>query len=149
MQVIQATMAQVEDIAMLFNQYRMFYRQPSNLSQAKKFIQERLKLKDATILLAMGKGETVGYAQLFPSWSSVSMKRVWILNDLFVLPHYRNQGIATAIMNAAHDIALKTDASRIILATEVTNIIGQHLYESLGYRQSDEFYHYTLNIEHS
>ncbi|MEM9509937.1 MAG: hypothetical protein AAGA16_20005 [Cyanobacteria bacterium P01_E01_bin.35] len=50
-------------------------------------------------------------------------------------------------MNAAHDIAIKTDAARIILATEVTNKIGQNLYESLGYRQSDEFYHYILKIE--
>ncbi|MEM8717986.1 MAG: GNAT family N-acetyltransferase [Cyanobacteria bacterium P01_G01_bin.39] len=148
MQITQATMAQVEDIAMLFNQYRMFYRQPSNLPQAKKFIQERLNLQDAIIFLATLDDKSVGYTLLFASWSSVSMKRVWILNDLFVLPHYRNHEIATALMNAAYNLALKTNACQIILATEVSNTIGQNLYESLGYRQSDKFYHYTLNIEH-
>ncbi|MGF1589745.1 MAG: GNAT family N-acetyltransferase [Pleurocapsa sp.] len=67
-------------------------------------------------------------------------------NDLFVLPKERNQGVAKALMNAAKEYALSTNAVRIILATEVTNKIGQNLYESMGYRKFDEFYHYVLAI---
>ncbi len=130
----------------LFDQYRVFYRQNSDLEQAKEFITARLQQQDSIILLATEDSKPLGYIQLFPSWSSVSMHRVWILNDLFILPQARKQGIAKALMNAAKDYAIATNAIRIILATEVTNKIAQSLYESMGYRQFDEFYHYVLAI---
>lgn len=74
------------------------------------------------------------------------MKRVWILNDLFVLPQYRSQGVAKALLSAAKDHAISTKATRIILATETSNTIAQSLSESLGYSKFDEFYHYVLAI---
>ncbi|MEM9509938.1 MAG: GNAT family N-acetyltransferase [Cyanobacteria bacterium P01_E01_bin.35] len=97
MKITQATIVNLEDLAVLFNQYRVFYHQPSNLAKAKKFIQERLQQQDSIILLAAMDNHPAGYTQLFPSWSSVSIKRVWILNDLFVMPQQRNQGIAKAL----------------------------------------------------
>jgi GNAT superfamily N-acetyltransferase len=147
MEIYQATIKQLDHVAFLFNQYRIFYRQPADLESAQKFIRERLQQQDAVILLAMENEQPVGYTQLFPSWSSVSMRRVWILNDLFVLSEKRNQGIAKALMNKAKDHAMSTNAVRMILATEVTNKIGQNLYESMGYRQFDDFYHYVLPID--
>lgn len=143
-QISQATLKQLDDIAFLFDRYRVFYRQPSDLDSAKEFIRERLQQQDAVILLATQSDRPIGYTQLFPSWSSVSMKRVWILNDLYVLPQARNRAIAKALMNAAKDLAMETNAVRIILATEVTNTVGQNLYESIGYRKFEEFYHYVL-----
>jgi GNAT superfamily N-acetyltransferase len=144
MKIAQATIEQLNDVAFLFNQYRIFYHQPSDLDSAQKFIRERLQQQDAVIFLAMENDNPVGYTQLFPSWSSVSMQRVWILNDLFVLNDKRNQGIAKALMKKAEDHAKSTQAVRMILATEATNKIGQNLYESMGYRQLDDFYHYAL-----
>lgn len=146
MQIQQGTIEQLEDITFLFNQYRIFYRQPSDLDRARKFVQERLQRKDAVIFLAIKNTKPVGYTQLFPSWSSVSMQRVWILNDLFVLPAQRNQGIAKALMNQAKEYAISTEAVRLVLATEITNKIGQSLYESMGYRRFNDFYHYVLNV---
>lgn len=49
-------------------------------------------------------------------------------------------------MSKAQDYAISTDAVRIVLATEVTNTIGQNLYESMGYRKFDDFYHYVMKI---
>ena len=146
MQISQASIEQLDDVASLFDQYRVFYRQNSDLEQAKEFITARLQQQDSVILLATENSNPLGYTQLFPSWSSVSMQRVWILNDLFVLPQARKQGIAKALMDAAKDYAVATNAIRIILATEVTNKVAQNLYESIGYRQFDEFYHYVLAI---
>ena len=143
-EIIQATIERLDDISLLFDRYRVFYRQSSDLAEAKKFIQQRLLNEDAVILMAIEKDLAVGYTQLFPSWSSVSMQRVWILNDLYVLPEARNRGIARALMSAARDLAISTNAVRLLLATEATNTIGQKLYESMGYRQFDEFYHYVL-----
>lgn len=146
MQIYQATLEQLDDVALLFDQYRIFYRQTSDLNAARKFIEKRLQQQDAVIFLAKENEQPVGYTQLFPSWSSVSMQRLWILNDLFVIPTSRNRGIAKALMFKAQDYAIMTKAARMLLATEVTNIIGQNLYESMGYRQFDDFYHYVLKI---
>ena len=146
MQIYQATLEQLDDVALLFDQYRIFYRQTSDLNAARKFIEKRLQQQDAVIFLAKENEQPVGYTQLFPSWSSVSMQRVWILNDLFVIPTSRNRGIAKALMFKAQDYAIMTKAARMLLATEVTNIIGQNLYESMNYRQFDDFYHYVLKI---
>jgi ribosomal protein S18 acetylase RimI-like enzyme len=146
MQIFQATAAQIDDLAFLLNQYRIFYGQDSNFDAAKNFIQERFKQQDSIIFLATVADKPVGYTQLFLSWSTVSLKRVLILNDLFVLPEVRKQGIARALMNAAQDYAISTQAVRIILATEVTNTTAQSLYELMGYRKFDRFYHYILAI---
>lgn len=149
MRIYRATIDDLDNVAQLFNRYRVFYRQTSDLAGARKFIQERLQSQDAIIFLAVENEIPVGYTQLFPSWSSVSMQRVWILNDLYVEPKHRNQGIAKALMNQAKELAIATKAVRIILATEATNKIGQSLYESMGYRQFDEFYHYILKLDRS
>lgn len=146
MQIYRATTEHLDEVAFLFDRYRMFYGRPSDLDSAKEFIRERLQTRDAAILLAVEGDRSFGYSQLFPSWSSVSMQRVWILNDLYVLPQARNRGIAKALINAARDLAMTTEAVRIILATEVTNTVGQNLYESMGYRKFEEFYHYLLEI---
>lgn len=145
--IFQATTNHIEDVTSLFNCYRIFYRQESNYNAAKEFIKERFERQDSVILLATKDNKAVGYTQLFPSFSSVSMKRVWILNDLFVIPEARNQGIARALINAAKDYAIATKAVRIVLATEVTNTVAQKLYETMGYRKFEEFYHYILAID--
>lgn len=146
MQITQATIEQIEPVAYLFDSYRVFYRQQSDLERARKFIQERFERQDSVIFLATKNEQGIGFTQMFPSLSSVSMKRVWILNDLFVIPEARNQGVAKALMNAAKDYAISTQAVRIILATEITNTVAQSLYEAMGYRKLDEFYHYILPL---
>ena len=146
MQIDRATIGNLNDLAFLFDRYRVFYCQASNIDAATSFIQARLQQQDAIIFLATENKQPVGYTQLFPSWSSVSIQRVWILNDLFVLPEYRNRGIARALMNKAKEHAVYTNAVRIVLATEVTNKVGQKLYESMGYSLFDDFYHYVLKI---
>jgi GNAT superfamily N-acetyltransferase len=75
----------------------------------------------------------IGFIQLFPSLSSVSMKRVWILNDLFVQEAHRKQGAAKLLMSAVENFARETGAVRIILSTQVSNVAAQSLYKSLGY----------------
>lgn len=145
--ISEATIEQINDVALLFDSYRVFYGRESNYDAAKEFIRERFERQDSVILLATQENKPVGYTQLLPSFSSVSMKRVWILNDLFVISEARNQGIAKALIDAAKDYAIATKAARIILATEVTNTVAQRLYETMGYRKFDEFYHYILAID--
>jgi GNAT superfamily N-acetyltransferase len=145
-EIVLANSQHLEEVSRLFDQYRIFYQQTSNLEAATKFLQERLQKNDSTIFLADEGGYIVGFTQLYPSFSSVSMKRVWILNDLFVEEPYRNKGVAKLLMNAAEEFARETGAVRIILSTQISNIAAQALYESRGYTKDKEFYHYALRL---
>jgi ribosomal protein S18 acetylase RimI-like enzyme len=141
-----AQLEQLEELAELFDRYRMFYQQPSNTEAARYFLQERLEKSDSTIFVAITDGQIVGFTQLYPSFSSVSMKRIWILNDLFVRETDRNQGVAKLLMNAAADFARETAAIRIVLSTQISNNLAQAFYESYGYTKNEEFYQYQLTL---
>lgn len=145
--VRQAMLTDAELIVPLFDAYRQFYRQAANLPLALAFIRERLSLMESVIFLAQDAQEqALGFTQLYPSFSSVSARRIWVLNDLFVLPSVRGQGIARALLNAAKAHAIATGAKRLALSTAHNNP-AQKLYESLGYQRDNEFYHYSLLVD--
>ena len=146
MDIVLANASHLQDVAKLFDQYRVFYNQPSNLPDAEQFLAERFRNQDSSIFLALDDGVGVGFTQLYPSFSSVSMQRIWILNDLFVLASHRRQGIAKQLMQAAAAYARETGAIRLALATQKQNIAAQALYKSLGYQLDQDFNHLTLTI---
>ena len=146
MEVFQARLEHLEEVSKLFDQYRVFYRSSSDYEAAKKFLAERLQKKESTIFVASINECIVGFIQLYPSFSSVSMNRIWILNDLFVDENYRGNGVAKLLMKMAENFARETGAIRIILATQISNIAAQSLYESRGYAKDNEFNHYSLQL---
>ncbi|BAY15995.1 acetyltransferase [Anabaenopsis circularis NIES-21] len=147
MEVFLANINHLESVSVIFNQYRIFYNQASNIEAAKEFLEERFKNKDSVVFAANDNGELVGFTQLYPSFSSVSMKRVWILNDLYVKESYRRKGVANLLMSAAEEYAKESGAVRVILATQISNIAAQKLYEVRDYIKNEEFYHYTLRLQ--
>lgn len=146
MNIVLANTDHLADVAMLFDHYRVFYHQLSNVQAAEKFIADRFRHQDSVIFLAIDEDSGVGFTQLYPSFSSVSMGRVWIVNDLFVLPSHRQQGIATQLMQTAADYGRETGAIRLVLATEKINTAAQALYESLGYQLDQTFHHFALTL---
>lgn len=146
MQVTQASLDQLSALAAVFDQYRLFYEQLSDLVAAQEFLKARFHNQDSVIFVATDADQIAGFTQLYPSFSSVSMRRIWILNDLFVQPNYRRQGIARLLLNAAEHYARQTGAVRIALSTQISNTSAQALYESLGYTKDIVFYHYALPL---
>ena len=147
MDIIKATPVDAALIAPLFDAYRVFYGQASNLALAEEFIAERLANNESVILLAVdSSGKALGFIQLYPSFSSVSAARIWVLNDLFVSVNARRQGVATQLMQAAKELGIKTGAKGLVLETGVNNVNAQRLYESLGYIKESGSYHYLLNL---
>lgn len=147
MEVFLANINHLESVAVLFDRYRIFYNQTSNLEAAKEFLKERFQNNDSVVFAANDNGKLVGFTQLYPSFSSVSMKRVWILNDLYVEESYRRRGIAKLLMSFAEKYTKESGAVRVILATHISNITAQKLYEARDYIKDDEFYHYTLRLQ--
>jgi GNAT superfamily N-acetyltransferase len=136
----------LEAISRLFDEYRQFYRQAPNRELARAFILERLTNKDSVILLAQYEDAAAGFAQLYPSFSSIGAARTWILNDLYICQRSRRLGIATRLLKAATDHAKSTGATRLSLATAQTNAAARTLYELNGWRRNFEFIHYSFTV---
>ena len=147
MNVITATLDQLEIIAPLFDAYRSYYRQDSDLEAATAFLRERFLLRESVIYLAMSGETALGFTQLYPSFSSVGLKRLWILNDLFVIPESRGLRVGEALIGAAVTLARATGAIGVQLETEQTNSSAQKLYERLGFQREDlEYRTYFLKV---
>ena len=138
----KAKLDDVEAVAALFDGYRQFYEQPADLEGARRFIHARLQAADSVLLVAEPHRQLVGFTQLYPSFSSTSMKRVWILNDLFVAPEHRRGGIGQALMSAAEDFARESGSKGLVLATKKTNAPAKALYEAREWELDGVFDHY-------
>lgn len=141
----KATIQDLQQLAELFDQYRIFYHKDSDISAAKNFLTERIQTKDSEIFVAESEGRLVGFVQLYPLFSSTRMKRYWLLNDLYVNENYRGKGFSKELIEEAKELAKLTDAAGILLETGKTNDIGNKLYPSCGFEIYDEvnFYEWT------
>ena len=147
MHIHQATSVDIDDLTLLFDAYRQFYGQAPAPMAAAAFIAERLAKSESVIFLARGEtGEAIGFAQLYPAFSSVAMKRMWYLNDLFVAASARQQGVARALLKQVATFARGTDALTVKLATAVSNLPAKALYKSEGYQKVVAFDHYTQRV---
>lgn len=134
----QIQLAEAHLVIGLFNQYRMFYQQFSDLGMAKAFIEERLQHNESIIFVAMDKEQPVAFTQLYPKYSSARMTKNWILNDLYVAESYRKQGIGERLIRTAMDFARQQGSTFVQLETAVDNYIAQSLYEAIGFEKQEE-----------
>ncbi|HLP41013.1 MAG TPA: GNAT family N-acetyltransferase [Fibrobacteria bacterium] len=142
-----ATIKDIELIVPMFEAYRRFYEAEPNPEGALQFISDRISRSESRIFLAY-KQETggripAGFTQLYPSFSSVSMKRLWILNDLFVRPEFRRSGAGAALMEKAREFAKEDGAKGLSLATRPHNETAQALYVKMGYKLDTQFLHFN------
>ena len=145
--ITECGLEELDKIVPLFDAYRQFYGASGDLEEARGFLRKRLGRRDSVILLAQSlSGEMVGFTQLYPSFSSVRMVRLWILNDLFVTPGARGQGIGRSLMIEARRLAEAAEVSILALATQNHNSTAKALYEDLGYTLDAEFDHYELDL---
>lgn len=141
----QATILDLDTLAPLFDGYRQFYGQPGDLTRAREFLAERFRHHESMLLLALdASGTGLGFTQLYPLFSSVRMVRTWLLNDLFVTPGARRQGVAAALLDAAEDHARALSAASLSLSTALDNVAAQALYESRGWQRDRQFCEYSL-----
>jgi ribosomal protein S18 acetylase RimI-like enzyme len=144
---LRADTAQLDAVAQLFDAYRGFYEQPSNLVQSRAFIAERMAAGESAIFLAQDEhGEALGFVQLYPTFSSIDAHRTWLLSDLFTTPAARGRGVGRLLMNTARAFALETGAKGLVLETATDNYTAQGLYESLGYVRDTGYYTYMLDL---
>lgn len=143
--VRDATLADLDRIAPLFDAYRCFYGQASDLPRARHWLQQRLSAQEAFVLLAEVGGAPAGFVLLYPGWSSVSTGPTLLLNDLFVAPDARRQGIASRLLRAAAEFGNRRGALRLMLETADDNHAAQSLYRREGWTaESSRWFHLPL-----
>jgi GNAT superfamily N-acetyltransferase len=147
-QALRADASHIDKIASLFDAYRGFYGQPSNLPQSRHFIAERIARDESVIFYAEdANGEALGFVQMFPTFSSIDAHRTWLLGDLFTAPAARGKGVGRLLMNTARDFARLTGAKGMTLETATDNHSAQRLYEALGYVRDPGYYTYCLDLK--
>ena len=145
--ILQAGLEHLDQVTPLFDAYRRFYRKPTDEAGVHTFLRERLTNRDSLILFALDDAAVaLGFTQLYPSFSSVRMRPLWILNDLFVVPEARGRGVGRRLMEAARERAQAAGMVALALATEKNNTTAKALYESLGYELDTAFDHYELAL---
>jgi len=132
-------------VAILFDAYRVFYEQTSDLQAAFNFLEQRISKNESVVYVATIKGEAVGFIQLYPIFSSVSLKPAWLLNDLFVAENSRKQGVAESLLQQAKQFGIETNAAYMLLQTASDNYKAQSVYEKNGWvKANDFFYEYSF-----
>ena len=140
--VRQAVLADLAELAQLFDQYRQFQGQASDVTAARDFLRARFDHGESVIFMALEGENPVGFAQLYPSFSSVALARVFVLNDLFVHESGRRKGVASKLLEAIEAYTSALGAVRITLLVAKSNTSAQALYESTGWHQDEHFFMY-------
>jgi ribosomal protein S18 acetylase RimI-like enzyme len=144
--VRQAGPHDLDRLAELFDRYRQFYAQPADLALARTFLQTRMARDESILLVAPATGLVQAFVQLYPTFCSVAAAPLLVLYDLYVVPEARRGGLARALLGAARAVGQARGAVRLELATAITNLAAQSLYESMGWQRDRTFHHYALAL---
>ncbi len=153
-EIIVATLADASRIVDLFEAYRDFYQQKPDRAGALAFLEQRLREGSATIFLAVEHksgsstdlSAPAGFVLLYPTFSSLALKPLWILSDLFVVPEARRHGVGHLLLERSRALAEETQAEGLMLQTAQDNYRAQSVYESLGWQRETIFLTYNLFV---
>jgi len=146
--VIRAAQSEedIDAVAPLFDEYRVFYKAEPDRAGAREFLYERWRLGESVLFIAYDGEEPRGFVQLYPIFTSVELRRLWLLNDLFVRESARGSGVGRALMRRAEQHARESGAAGLTLSTAMDNENAQALYESERYVRDSVFYVYNRTL---
>ena len=144
MTIIQANFNHLELLIPLFDGYRKFYKQESNIEATKLFLAERLNNQDSVIFIAFLNETAVGFTQLYPLFSSVSMQPMYLLNDLFIKPNFRGKGIGEALIKESKLLCEAKQYKGLAIQTAFNNP-AQQLYQRLEFKKDSDLHFFWTN----
>ena len=139
--IIRAQSEHIPALAPLLDAYRVFYQQDPDIEAATQFLKERFHKNDSVLFVSLKKDRPTGFVQLYPSFSTVSLQPIYILNDLYVDKAYRKLGIGEALLRASQEFCQEMKYKGLALETAFDNP-AQTLYERLGWQKDVHCFHY-------
>lgn len=148
MQVLKATILHLDELVPMFDDYRVSYKMDSNIKGANQFMTERLQKQDSEIYIAVSENkEIAGFIQLYPTYSSLRMRRAWTLNDIYVKVAFRGEGVARLLVDRAKELAVYSRSAGLLVETQKTNVVANQMYPKLGFQMYRSFNSYFWQNE--
>lgn len=138
----KASVEDLDQLTPLFDKYLIFYKKKSNFEKHKSFLKERIEKNEAVIFIAFDEKteKAIGFALIYPTFSSILLSKILILNDLYVDSTVRKNGVGEKLILETVVLAKELNANLLRLRTAKNNIIAQGLYHKMGFVR-DEFLH--------
>ena len=146
----KATIKDLDQLTALFDQYLLFYKKPSNVEKHKSYLRERIENNEAIIFMAFDDELTekaIGFTLIYPTFSSILLNKILILNDLYVDSTIRNNGTGEKLILKTVELAKELDVKLVRLRTAKNNIIAQGLYHKMGFVRDELVYTYDLAVK--
>jgi GNAT superfamily N-acetyltransferase len=130
--VRRATPADAAQVARLLHDFQIEFDEPTPGVETLGDRYTKLIRNREMIVLLVGEGPD-GFAQLrFRPWV-YSSGLCSYLEELYVVPSLRGQGLGRTLLEAAMDNARAEGASHMELGTSETDVAARRLYESTGF----------------
>jgi len=148
MKFIQATLAHLDALAYMVDDFRQCYEQKPDFEACKTFIEERITKEECFFLILFTEVDAVeypaGFVSIYPSFNSVSLKKILYLSDLYVAPEFRKNGFAKELINYAKQYAKDKIGGQLVIESRISNSSAQRLYDSVGFTKEGEHLYYYL-----
>jgi GNAT superfamily N-acetyltransferase len=141
------TVRDLDALVPLVDAYRVFYGQASDTAGSRAFVRERFEQRDTLFFVARRDDGLVGFAHLLFSLETVALRRIGILEDVYVADGARRTGTGGALLDAATDYARKSGLARLTLSTAHQNRPAQRLYLRHGYVPDQRFRSFNLFLD--
>jgi GNAT superfamily N-acetyltransferase len=142
----QATIQDLSKIVSIFDSYREYFKQQKDPVRVEQFLYEKFEHMESVIFIAQLEDEVVGFAQLYPVFTSLTLQRVWLLNDFFIVEEYRGSGVGTQLFAKVKEFTLLTKSKGIELSVEHTNKKAWAFWEKQGFKMDEEFRYYFYKL---
>ncbi|MBF2708945.1 GNAT family N-acetyltransferase [Flavobacterium soyangense] len=136
----KATLQDLDQLTTLFDQYLIFYKNPSNIEKHKSFLKERMENNEAIVFMAFDdtiKEKAIGFTLIYPTFSSILLSKILILNDLYVDSTIRNNGTGEKLILNTVELAKELGVKLVRLRTAKNNVVAQGLYHKMGFVRDD------------
>lgn len=142
----QAIIQDLPKIVPIFDSYREYFGQLKDPAAVNQFLFEKFEHLESVIFIAQLRDEVIGFAQLYPVFSSLTLQRVWLLNDFFIEEEFRGSGVGTQLFATVKEFTLLTRSKGIELSVEHTNKKAWTFWEKQGFKMDEEFRYYFYKL---
>ncbi|MBE2894995.1 GNAT family N-acetyltransferase [Spirabiliibacterium falconis] len=144
MRIFKAEVWNLDLLLPLFEHYRSQLGSPANPERARLFLSNRIRFSESIIFLAVDEQErAIGFAQLYPHWSSSQLSRYWQLSDLFVYSAANQTDAQKQLLHKCREFVKFTQSQRLVLDAMGTQ---QTFWESLGFKLDSNKQRFELRV---